>query len=116
LRFSSALFLVSLGCKFSLQKTFAGICCTDDGNRAASVNPALVESVGNANKLYYMFYFWGYTSAFVVYVVLSYFFPATETQIPATIYDDTDVISGEVDKDSDLPDEKLGGKVESSPV
>lgn len=80
------------------------------------MNPDLVASVGNASKLYYMFYFWGYTSAFLVYVALSYFFPATETQIPATIYDDTDVISGDADKDSDLPDEKLGEKVESSPV
>lgn len=63
-----------------------------------------------------MFYFWGYTSAFVVYVVLNYFWPAPETHIPATIYDDGDVISGEADKDSDLPDEKLGGKVDVSPV
>lgn len=87
---------------------------TDD--RAATVNPELAPSVGGASKLYYMFYFWGYTSAFVVYALLSHFFPAPETQIPSTIYDDSDVISGEADKDSDLPDEKVGGKVDASPV
>lgn len=84
--------------------------------RAATVDPSLAPSVGDANKLYYMFYFWGYTSAFVVYALLSHFFPAQETHIPATIYDDSDVISGEPDKDSDIPDEKLGEKVEASPV
>ncbi|KAM7217986.1 allantoin permease [Rhypophila decipiens] len=86
---------------------------------AATVDPKLAPSVGDANKLYYMFYFWGYTSAFVVYTLLSYFFPAPETHLPATIFDDSDVISGEADKDSDAPDvadEKLSGKVDASPV
>ncbi len=63
-----------------------------------------------------MFYFWGYTSAFVVYAGLSYFFPAPETKIPATIYDDTDVVSAEEKADSDTPEEKKGLEVAASPV
>ena len=64
-----------------------------------------------------MFYFWGYTSAFVVYAVLSHFFPAEETQIPETIYDDdTDVVSAEDKGESDTPDEKKTYEVDSSPV
>jgi len=85
--------------------------------RAASVNPDLVGKIGDADKLYFMFYFWGYTSAFVVYAGLSHFFPAEETQIPETIYDDGDVISGEAEKaDSDTPDDKKGYEIDSSPV
>jgi len=74
---------------------------------AASVNPSL--DVGGASKLYDMFYFWGYSSAFIVYCLLSYFFPATETMVSHTIYDDGDVSSASIhdDKaDSDAPDEK----------
>ncbi|KAM0331309.1 hypothetical protein ACHAQA_002979 [Verticillium albo-atrum] len=61
---------------------------------AAEVAPSLRASIGGADKIYFMFYFWGFTSAFVVYVVLSYVFPAKETLIPETIYDDGDVIEG----------------------
>lgn len=67
-----------------------------------------------------MFYFWGYTSAFVVYITLSHFFPAPETHVPATIYEDTDVISVAEDEkgDSELGEEKKaqGVAVESSAV
>jgi NCS1 family nucleobase:cation symporter-1 len=92
------------------------VCPTLPG-MAASVNPSLKDNIGDADKLYYMFYFWGYTSAFVVYAALSHFFPAEETKIPATIYDDGDVISGEGEKaDSDTPDEKKGYEVNASPV
>ncbi|KAK0648026.1 allantoin permease [Cercophora newfieldiana] len=91
--------------------------CPSLPGMAASVNPSLVGKIGDADKLYYMFYFWGYTSAFVVYCVLSHFFPAEETKIPATIYDDGDVISAEVEKaDSDTPDEKKGYEIDASPV
>ncbi|KAM0275868.1 hypothetical protein ACHAQH_007340 [Verticillium albo-atrum] len=61
---------------------------------AAQVNPALKSSIGGADKIYYIFYFWGFTSAFVVYVGLSYIFPAKETLIPETIYDDGHVLDG----------------------
>ena len=67
-----------------------------------------------------MFYLWGYSSAFVVYCLLCHFFPAKETIIPATIYDDSDVVSGqsvEEDGESDGPEkEKKAMDVESSPV
>jgi nucleobase:cation symporter-1, NCS1 family len=62
-----------------------------------------------------MFYFWGYSSAFLVYSLLSYFFPAPETIIPATIFDDTDVISAADEKaDSDGPEDKKALEVEQS--
>ena len=59
----------------------------------AQVNPDLAPAVGGAIKLYYMFYFWGYTSAFVVYSLLCHFFPAKETLLEGTIYEDSDIIS-----------------------
>jgi NCS1 family nucleobase:cation symporter-1 len=91
------------------------VCPTLPG-MAASVDPSLKASIGGADKLYYMFYFWGYTSAFVVYAALSYFFPAEETKIPAAIYEDTDVISAEDKADSDTHEDKKGLEVTSSPV
>ena len=70
--------------------------------------------------MYYMFYFWGFTSAFLVYAGLSHFFPAPETIIPTTIYEDSDVISaGSLHEDkaeSDAADEKKTVEVESSIV
>ncbi|KAK3345858.1 allantoin permease [Lasiosphaeria hispida] len=83
---------------------------------AASVNPSIAGTIGDADKLYFMFYFWGYTSAFVVYIVLNYFWPAPETHIGATIYDDGDVISAEERADSDVAEDKKGLEVETSPV
>ncbi len=55
-----------------------------------------------------MFYFWGYSSAFVVYSALCYFWPAESTMVAKTIYDDSDdVSSGSMEKvDSDTPYEK----------
>ena len=89
-------------------------------SRAATVNPAIAPSIGNANDLYFMFYLWGYTSAFLVYSLLCYFFPAQETIIPATIYDDSDIVSGQSvkeDGESDGPEkEKMALDIESSPV
>ena len=41
-----------------------------------------------------MFYIWGFTSAFAAYCLLSHFFPAKETLIPATIHDDTEIVNG----------------------
>lgn len=89
-------------------------------NRAAQVNPDLQAHIGDAQKLYYMFYFWGYSSAFVVYSVLCYFWPDESTMVSATIYDDSDVISaGSVDiekGDSDSPDLKKDMEVSQEPV
>ena len=52
------------------------------------MNPSLQGSIGDAQKIYYMFYFYGFTSAFVVYCSLSYFFPATSTMMSRVMYDD----------------------------
>ncbi|KAB5511713.1 allantoin permease [Coniochaeta sp. 2T2.1] len=60
---------------------------------ASSVNPSILPHIGGAEKLYYMFYFWGYASAFLVYAGLSHFFPAPETIVPATIYEGSDVMT-----------------------
>jgi NCS1 family nucleobase:cation symporter-1 len=62
--------------------------------RAAQVNPALANKIGGSGKIYDMFYLWGFSSAFVIYVVLSKIFPAEETLIPATIHEDDSVIDG----------------------
>lgn len=59
---------------------------------AASVNPSLEESVGGMKYIWDMFYIWGFTSAFITYIILSYFFPEQATLIPASIYEDPDVI------------------------
>ncbi|TAQ89492.1 hypothetical protein B7494_g2156 [Chlorociboria aeruginascens] len=59
---------------------------------AAQVNPALAGKVGGAEKIYDMFYLWGFSSAFVIYCVLSKFWPATETLIPKSIYEDEDTV------------------------
>jgi len=74
---------------------------------AASVNPKLASGVGGAKYIYDMFYIWGFTSAFVTYVVLSHFFPATETLIPETIHpEDVLIASGGEEAGSELGDEK----------
>ena len=58
------------------------------------MNPSLKGSVGGAEYIYDMFYIWGFTSAFSIYCLLSYFFPATETLIPATIHEDIETMNG----------------------
>ena len=118
---SSACVPTSRGCEFLSCSSFSLLLLSTLGqanlSRAASVNPSILPNIGDADKLYFMFYFWGYTSAFVVYSLLSYFFPAPETKIPATIYDDTDIISGEEKAESDTPDEgKKNLEIETSPV
>jgi NCS1 family nucleobase:cation symporter-1 len=61
---------------------------------AASVNPSIVGKIRGAQYIYDMFYLWGFSSAFVVYITLSHFFPAEETLIPATIHEDIEVMNG----------------------
>jgi len=61
---------------------------------AASVNTTLLGSIGGSDKIYDMFYLWGFFSAFVIYSVLSKVFPAKETLIPETIHEDVEIISG----------------------
>lgn len=63
--------------------------------------PGLVNAVspdidiGGAVKIYDFNYLWGFSSAFVVYVVSSYVFPAADTLIPVTIHDDGNVFVGQ---------------------
>jgi len=81
------------------------------------VNPSLKSKIGDADKLYAMFYIWGFTSAFVIYSVLGKVFPARETLIQATIHEDTDVISSleyktSGEKDSTEAAEKGAHKVD----
>ena len=56
-----------------------------------------------------MFYLWGYTSAFVVYSVLCYFFPAQETYLLVAILDDSHIVSGvSIEKtESETPTKKV---------
>lgn len=81
---------------------------------AASVNPSLQKSIGDAQKIYYMFYFYGFTSAFVVYCLLSYFFPATSTMVPRVVYDEG--IEPSAGDEGSIMDEKvLQAKVDDNP-
>jgi len=59
---------------------------------AAAVNPNV--NIGGAAYIYDIFYLYGFTSAFVVYAGLSWAFPAKETLIPESIYEDIIVVDG----------------------
>ena len=82
--------------------------CPNIPGMAATVNPDLLGSIGGADKMYDIFYFWGYGSAFLVYVALNHFFPATETLIPATIHEDEQVVEGQVWTNDGLHELKVG--------
>lgn len=43
-----------------------------------------------------MFYFWGYSSAFLVYGLLGYFWPEKSTEVAATIYGDDDIVEAAI--------------------
>jgi nucleobase:cation symporter-1, NCS1 family len=81
---------------------------------AASVNPSLKNSIGGAKYIYDMFYIWGFTSAFVSYIVLSHFFPEPSTLIEETIPGDVAFEEVSVSEDkaegSDGGDEKTAVK------
>ncbi|KAK7187833.1 hypothetical protein DPSP01_010878 [Paraphaeosphaeria sporulosa] len=80
---------------------------------AASVNPSLQKSIGDAQKIYYMFYFYGFTSAFVVYCSLSHFFPPTSTIVSRVVYDDgIELPAGE--EGSDFDEKTIEAKAEES--
>lgn len=73
------------------------------------MNPDLLPSIGGAYKIYAFFYIWGFTSAFVIYSALGLIFPATETTIPATIHEDSDVISAVEYKNEPVEDGSIEG-------
>ena len=65
-----------------------------------AVNPSI--DIGGAEKIYDFNYLWGFYSAFTVYVVSSYVFPAAETLIPTTIHDDGNVLIGQYVSEKEL--------------
>jgi nucleobase:cation symporter-1, NCS1 family len=79
---------------------------------AHAVTPSI--PVGTIGDIYDINYIWGFSSAFLVYCVLSHFWPATETLLDATITEHRTIVNGvEVYNDgletpSDELDEKKG--------
>ncbi|RDL29708.1 Uncharacterized protein BP5553_10688 [Venustampulla echinocandica] len=78
-----------------------------------AVNPSL--PVGGIQYVYDVNILWGFTSAFVIYCVLSRFWPATETLIETTIRDEVTIVNGvEVYNDGlATPTEKESGLEET---
>lgn len=71
--------------------------------------------IGDVDKFYFMFYFWGYISVFLVYIGLSYFFFVLEIYIVVMIYEDLDIIlvvEGFDKGDFEFGDEKKMGEKE----
>lgn len=75
---------------------------------AMAVNPSITLSSGIVH-LYDFNYIWGLVSAAVIYFATSYFFPAKETLLPESIYDDDQIVEG-VEYDAD--GEKVPNKEE----
>lgn len=68
---------------------------------AAAVNPSL--NIGGASKVYDMFYLYGFTSTFVVYVCLSWAWPAEGTLIKETDHGDIITLGVEVNEIHQVP-------------
>ncbi|KAL2848380.1 permease for cytosine/purines, uracil, thiamine, allantoin-domain-containing protein [Aspergillus pseudoustus] len=84
---------------------------------AATVNTDLAGSIGGADKIYDMFYFWGFTSAVVVYVGFSWMFPEEGTLVPVTISGDEGYVGrevGDVEKSEGEKGEAVFGSVEKT--
>ena len=75
-----------------------------------AVTPSI--SVGTIEKIYDISFMWGFSSGFVVYCTLNYFWPATETLLQSTIRDETTFVNGiEVFNDGlESPSEKAPEK------
>lgn len=59
---------------------------------ANAVTPSL--SVGSVVHVYDISFMWGFSSGFVIYCALNYFWPATETLVEGTIRDETKFVDG----------------------
>jgi NCS1 family nucleobase:cation symporter-1 len=59
---------------------------------AHAVTPSL--AVGTIIDIYDISYMWGFTSGFLIYCALSYFFPAPETLITSTIREEVVFMNG----------------------
>lgn len=57
-----------------------------------AVTPSI--GVGTIVNIYNISYMWGFSSGFIIYCVLSYIWPATETFIESTIRDETTLVNG----------------------
>ncbi|KAJ5485660.1 hypothetical protein N7539_005648 [Penicillium diatomitis] len=57
-----------------------------------AVTPSL--SVGTIQHVYDISFLWGFTSGFVIYCALNYFWPATETLLDCTISEETVIVDG----------------------
>lgn len=57
-----------------------------------AVTPSI--PVGGIEHVYDISFMWGFTSGFVIYVFLNYFWPAKETLIESTITEDVTVVEG----------------------
>jgi nucleobase:cation symporter-1, NCS1 family len=103
-----------LGTNWRAVAAFLVSVCPNIPGMAATVNPALSNSIGGADKMYDIFYLWGYSSAFVVYVVLSKIFPATETLIPATIHEDEQIVNRQAWITEEVQTQKIVGILEET--
>ncbi|OGE48998.1 hypothetical protein PENARI_c024G07542 [Penicillium arizonense] len=59
---------------------------------AHAVTPSL--SVGTIVHIYDISFMWGFSSGFIIYCALNYFWPATETLVESTIFDETKMVNG----------------------
>jgi NCS1 family nucleobase:cation symporter-1 len=59
---------------------------------AHAVTPSL--SVGTIDHIYDISFMWGFSSGFVIYCALNYFWPATETLVESTISEETKMVNG----------------------
>jgi nucleobase:cation symporter-1, NCS1 family len=59
---------------------------------AHAVTPTI--TVGTIDDIYDISFMWGFSSGFVVYYALNYIWPATETLLESTIYDEMTFVNG----------------------
>lgn len=78
---------------------------------AVAVNPSVNISSG-IQHIYNMNYLWGFTSALLIYWVLSHFFPAADTLLESSIYEDLEVYDGVEYKNDGVHTPEEVGKVD----
>ncbi|KAK5722210.1 hypothetical protein LTR17_014313 [Elasticomyces elasticus] len=81
------------GCNWRAVVAFLCSVVPNTPGLARAVNPSVSISAG-IEHIYDINYLYGFATASFLYWALSYWFPATETLLPACIYDDTTMIDG----------------------
>ncbi|KAK3655197.1 hypothetical protein LTR56_003618 [Elasticomyces elasticus] len=81
------------GCNWRAVVAFLCSVVPNTPGLARAVNPSVSISAG-IEHIYDINYLYGFATASFLYWALSYWFPATETLLPACIYDDTMMIDG----------------------